>query len=904
MLERFLVAASVLVRGLIIAALSAFICGSLSSVALAAPQGPAAKSNEVLRAVLSNGLRVVIVRNRLAPVVATAVNYLVGSDEAPAGFPGTAHAQEHMMFRGAPGLTVGQLADIGDVMGGNFNANTRESLTQYLYTVPAEDIDIALHIEALRMRAVDDSQEAWDRERGAIEQEVAQDLSNPFYQLYSKIRARLFAGSIYELDALGSKPSFDSTTAASLKAFHDTWYAPNNAILIVVGDVEPAATLAKIHALFDGIPAKRLPPKPVLKLGPVESSQITIPTDQSRATELLAMRLPGLDSPDFPALEVLSDVLGSHRFDLYGLVAQGKAASAQFSLDPLPQGGVGLAAVSFRADGDPAQMETAIRNILNNVRNNGVPAQLVEAAKIQERRQTEFLKNSIAGLASVWSDALALYGLPSPDADLVRIDKVTVAEVNRVAREYLDLDHAISATLLPQSSGGPVTSTASYGGQETIALGQANGEALPDWASALMQNLQPPPATLHPNVTKLSNGLTLIVLPATVSDTVSIYGHIRNRPEVEEPAGKEGVSLLVDQLFPFGTESHDRLGFQEAIDAIGADENAGTNFRIEVLRPDFETGAALLAENELHPAFPVGAFQSVKAQLVAYIERRNSSPAYLAQQGVRVALYPTGDPILRQADTRSMGSLSRDDVLSYYKFAYRPDLATIVVVGNITAGQAKAVISRYFGAWRANGLAPQVDMAIGPPNHSTSLAVPDTSRIQDVVTLAQTLALPRASPDYYALALGNAVLGGGFYATRLSIDLRENAGLVYSVNSDIQANRTRSAFMVRYASDPQSVTEAAAAVGREVANMRSQPVPSEELLKAKAFLLRQIPLRESSVNDIAREFLDNQDLGLPVDESAVAARSYIQLDSAAVQAAFSKWMRPEDFVRISQGPAP
>jgi len=189
-----LVAASVLVRGLIIAALSAFICGSLSSVALAAPQGPAAKSNEVLRAVLSNGLRVVIVRNRLAPVVATAVNYLVGSDEAPAGFPGTAHAQEHMMFRGAPGLTVGQLADIGDVMGGNFNANTRESLTQYLYTVPAEDIDIALHIEALRMRAVDDSQEAWDRERGAIEQEVAQDLSNPFYQLYSKIRARLFAG--------------------------------------------------------------------------------------------------------------------------------------------------------------------------------------------------------------------------------------------------------------------------------------------------------------------------------------------------------------------------------------------------------------------------------------------------------------------------------------------------------------------------------------------------------------------------------------------------------------------------------------------------------------------------------------------------------------------------------------
>ena len=113
----------------------------------------------VLRATLPNGLRVVIVRNTLAPVVATSVNYLVGSDEAPAGFPGTAHAEEHMMFRGSPGLTAEQLADIGSVIGGDFNANTREDLTQYLFTVPAEDLDVALHIEALRMRAALDQRE-------------------------------------------------------------------------------------------------------------------------------------------------------------------------------------------------------------------------------------------------------------------------------------------------------------------------------------------------------------------------------------------------------------------------------------------------------------------------------------------------------------------------------------------------------------------------------------------------------------------------------------------------------------------------------------------------------------------------------------------------------------------------
>src|SRR5690348_12049391 len=120
----------------------------------------------ILRATLPNGLRVVIVRNTLAPVVATSVNYLTDSQETPAGFPGTAHAQEHMMFRGSPGLTADQLADIGSVMGGNFNANTRESLTQYLFTVPAEDLDVALHVEAVRMQGVLDSAADWEQERG------------------------------------------------------------------------------------------------------------------------------------------------------------------------------------------------------------------------------------------------------------------------------------------------------------------------------------------------------------------------------------------------------------------------------------------------------------------------------------------------------------------------------------------------------------------------------------------------------------------------------------------------------------------------------------------------------------------------------------------------------------------
>ena len=159
-----------------------------------------------VRATLDNGLRVVVVRNQLAPVVTTMVNYLAGSNEAPEGFPGMAHAQEHMMFRGSPGLSAAQLSNLIAAMGGNFNANTQQTVTQYYFTVPAEDLALALKIEAVRMQNVLDDQKLWEEERGAIEQEVAQDHSNPMYIFYSTLLSKMFAGTPYAHDALGTRP--------------------------------------------------------------------------------------------------------------------------------------------------------------------------------------------------------------------------------------------------------------------------------------------------------------------------------------------------------------------------------------------------------------------------------------------------------------------------------------------------------------------------------------------------------------------------------------------------------------------------------------------------------------------------------------------------------------------------
>lgn len=875
-----------------------------AAAATAGRTAEADRESGVLRATLTNGLRVVIVRNTLAPVVSTSVNYLVGSDEAPAGFPGTAHALEHMMFRGSPGLSADQLADIGSVVGGNFNANTREGMTQYLFTVPEEDLDVALHIEALRMRALLDSPEEWRKERGAIEQEVAQDVSEPGYVLFEKLRARMFAGTPYEHTPLGTRPSFEKTTARMLKSFHDTWYAPNNAILVIAGDVDPEAALGEVKALFGDIAPKKLPAKPQVRPRPVQAASFTTDTDRPSGTLMIALRTPGPRAADFAALELLSDVLSSRRFDLYGLVPQGKALSADFALDPLPESGLAYAVMSFTSGTDPKALERDVRTILERVAREGVPAELVEAAKLQERSAAQFQRNNIGELASVWSDALALYGLGSPDDDLERIERVTAADVNRVARRYLDLEHAITGVMLPRGSGRPVVSHGGFGGSEAISLGEAHPTALPAWAQKALERLEVPPSTLHPVVSRLPNGLTLIVQSEDVSNTVGVYGHIRNRPETEELKGEEGVGQVLDPLLTHGSEHLDRVAFQQALDAIGAREHAGTDFSVQALAEHFERAVELLADNELRPALPVAAMEIIRGQVAQGVAARNASPGFLTQRSLRTALFPPDDPSLRMATPETVRALTPAAVRNYYARVFRPDLTTIVVIGKVTPAAARTVIEKYFGAWSASGALPAIDLPPAPPNGPGTVAVPDQSRVQDRVVLAQTLGLTRSDPDYYPLQLGNAVLGGSFYSTRLSIDLRKNSGLVYSVNSVLQAGRTRSVYLVEYASDPGNVAKAADMVAREIVSMQETPAAADELTRVKACLLRQLPLTEAGVEQIARGLLGRSDLGLALDEPTTAAKRYIALEAADVQSAFRKWLRPKDLVRVSEGPNP
>jgi zinc protease len=857
----------------------------------------------VLRETLSNGLRVVIVRNSLAPVVTTVLNYKVGSDEAPQGFPGMAHAQEHMMFRGSPSLSAGQLAEIAAGMGGDFDADTQQTVTQYFFTVPSEDLDLALHVEAIRMQGVLDTDQLWDKERGAIEQEVAQDLSNPEYVFYSRLLASVFKGTPYAHDALGTRPSFDKTTGAMLKSFYEAWYAPNNTILVVVGDVQPQQVLATVKGFFGSIPTRKLPPRPDFRLQPMAPETFEFQTDLPYGLTVISFRMPGSDSPDFAAAEVLADVLSSQRSELYALVPGGKALSAGFSLNELLTASLGYAMGAFPRSEDGASLQRQVRTVLAAYLKDGFPAELVEAAKRQEATSAELQKNSVSGLAMAWSQAVAIEGKNSPDDDLKAIERVTAADVNRVARQYLTLDSAVTAILTPQPSGAPVSS-APVGGRESLAPKNITRVALPPWAERTLSKIAVRASTVNPVVSILPNGIKFIVQPEAVSHTVSVYGHVDNNSDLEAPTGQEGVSDLLEQLFSYGTAELDRLSFQKALDDIGANESAGASFSLQVLATQFDRGVQLLADNELHPALPEQAFATVRQQLAAEVKGQLDSPGYLTNRAFHKLLFPDNDPTLRQPTAATVSSVSSQDVRNYYQHVLRPDLTTIVVMGEITPEKAREAVQEYFGEWKGSGPKPPTTLPPVPANKPSFTVVPDTSRVQDLVMLGETLGLTRSNPDYYALELGNHVLGGGFYATRLYHDLRENGGLVYNVSSSFEIGKSRGLYVVHYACDPQNVFTARGIVERDLTTMQMTAVTALELRQAKAMLLREIPLSESSVGRIAAGLISRTTEDLPLNEPTLAARHYLRLTATDVKAAFAKWLRVSDLVQVTEGPAP
>jgi zinc protease len=863
----------------------------------------AGTSITVTRATLANGLRVIVVRDPLAPVVSTMLNYEAGSDEQT--IPGEAHALEHMMFRGSDTLSSSQLMDTMSVTGGNFDADTEDAVTQFYFTMPAQYLDIALRLERSRATGLTLAESQWDEERGAITQEVTQDNSNALYRLFEKMSDRMLAGTPYAKNGLGTVYDFAHTVNATvLRRFYSQWYHPNNAVYVIAGDVDGPSTIERVKALFGSIPAAKLPARPAVTLRPVAAKVYRDSSDLPYTVVLLGYRLPGYDSPDYAASQILLDVLNSQRGELYGLTAGGKALYTGFQSQTFRKTAIGVALGVIPETAKPDDLDAQMRAVIEGYKKNGVPADLVAAEKRREISSLEFNANSISGLASEWSQAVAVQGLNSPDDMKSAFDAVTVADVNRVLRAYFDNSRVIAAYAVPKNNGAMSAGAGGALAKEDNMIPPSKHEPLPSWANSVLSNLQVPVKTLDPTSMILSNGVRLIVQPESITKTVVIVGHINHNTFLEEPAGKRGVGDITGALFPYGTTTYDRIAYQAELDKISATVNAGLDFGVSVLSQDFDRGVQLLADDELHPAFDAKAFAIVQAQAVGELKGQVHSPDHLAEVALNAALYPLGDPYQTFPTPESAGSVTLDDVKAWYAKAFRPDMTTIVVIGDITPDAARATFEKYFGTWTATGEKPHIEPAAVPLNAASQAVIPAQGRVQSSVSLVELLDVTRDDPAWASLQIANTALTGGFYSSILYHDLREVHGYAYSVGSSVDTAKVRSRFSVSYACDPKNIDAAERLVIADLQRLQAHPLSADELLRAKALLLAGVPIEQSSYDGVASLFLAYAQRHQPLDQYVNDGQQVLDATADSVQAAFAKFIRPDAFVRIVTGPGP
>ncbi len=889
-------------RALCFAAIVALI-GSLSGAGRAA--SPIV--DDVLKATLSNGLRVVIVRNTLAPVVSTDMTYLVGSRDDPQNFQGMAHAQEHMMFRGTPNLSTSQLGTIATALGGNFNAETSDTITQFEFTVPASNLDAVLRIESDRMRDILDAQSQWENERGAIEQEVLRDESTPGGDFFRDVQAYVFAGTPYARQGVGTIPAFNRLTGPDLKKFYERWYAPNNAVFVIAGNVDKEAVLAQVRSYFEGIPRRAVPAHPVAHLEPLEQKVIRRPTSLTYPLAALAFRFPGVNSPDFLAAYMLQQILGSPRGPFQPLVDSGQALDAEWISTPyVPEGQIGIATAALAPNANPYDMTKRLETIVRDYAAHGVPQELFETTKRQSIVSQELGRNSISSLANDWATTIALDDEPSIVREQELLAGVTLADVNRAAKRYLDPSHAIIGALTPSSNANQNAPPApAQRGPEKPLDVQGAVTKLPAWGNSLLENVAAPPAAALPSQTRLANGITLIVRPAEISDTVLTYGIARSNAVLEEPPGKEGVANILNAMFAFGTRDRDRQTFQRAQDDLDTQIGAGLSFGMQTTSASFDRAVTLLAEAELQPRFDATTFEAARRRTLEELETSLNSTGTVAQLQLAKKLLPAGDPALRQPTPDSILSVTLDDVRAYYAKTFRPELTTIVVAGNVTPEAAKSAFERAFGGWKTSGDPPSLELpavALNPPGDVRLTA---KSLSQDEVTLAELVGLDRSSPQYAAMRLGNTIFGGGSLGaeqSRLFRDIRQNAGLVYSINSELSADKSRSQFSIEFSSSPGNLDRISRLIDAEIARMQTTPVDDFELSLAKAAVVRRTIVDGAALATIAQALLTDAQNGRPLDQDRLDAQAIIGTSAQSVKDAFASVVRPSGFVKVIVGP--
>lgn len=879
----------------------AFTVATLIPPGLAAAQTVTAQPH-VASKTLANGLRILVVEDHAAAVVETAVWYRFGSLYELPGRTGLAHALEHMMFRGSAHISSGGLDDIVARLGAQMNAETTYDFTHFFFVMPADKLDVALTIEADRMQRALIEQSQWRIERGPVLAEIDGDSSSPFFSLLSAVRQAAYPNSPAGLTPLGRRSDVARATAADIAQYYRAWYAPNNATLVVTGDVNASRVFEIAQRLFGRIPAKRLPnhpsEHPAAAKGKIVESPFPFPYDVVD----IAYAIPGDSEPGEPAVSTLATLINNERGPFYrALVESSVALAVTANADTQLRGGLMHVFIVLNPGRKAAEAQAIFQNTMDQALHGGFDPDLIAAAKRATIAERVLDTDSIGGLADLVGYTYGIVGERVSDEDN-RLAALTPQSILDVARTYLStpsvIGHLSPNAQPPAGSSQKTTASATDNFSSRVPNGPITMPKL------TAQEIRVPTSArskLAPLRFKLDNGLTVLLESRPDRPTLTIRGVIDSSAAFE-PMGKAGIARLASDVANFGSEHDDFATQRRAIDDLGAEVSFGQTFSARGLAKDLDAMLRIVADDEKHPAFPDRYFVQERDQMANSINQEQNISGEAIDRTYAQLLLAPNDPGLRFPTSGSIGQLTRAEVADYTQRHWRPDLTAISIVGNVTLPQARNAVAAAFGDWRSAGPTPGTREPPFPPPHPAHAYI-GTDATDVFIKLGQAV-MARTSPDYDAFTLLNQILAGpGAFESRLMNEMRQKRGLVYNVSSNVSADRDRGDFSIVLSAAPQNVVSAVRFVRSQLVRLQEQPISSTELAQAKTRLVSAALLEEESPGNQVHELLDLQRFGLPLNYYATLNDRYSRITAADVLRVARKYLRPNALIEIYAGPS-
>jgi len=849
--------------------------------------------------VLNNGLTVLVHEDHKAPIVAVNTWYHVGSKNETPGKTGFAHLFEHLMFSGSDDFNHTYINAMERVGATNLNGTTNNDRTNYFENVPTSMLDYALFAESDRMGHLLGvlDQKKLDLQRGVVQNEKRQDENQPYGVTEELLAQNTYPpGHPYSWTVIGSMKDLDAASMSDVQEWFKTYYGPNNVTVVVAGDVTPEVARQKVEKYYGEIPAG--PPIAKQQVWIARRSGTHRGWVQDRVPQARLYRVwnvPQYGSPEEALLDLAAQVLGQGKTSrLYKrLVYKDQIATSATADDDTNEiGGQFDFVLTANPGGDLGKVETAADEELQSFLKNGpTPAEL-QLAKTQILGRYARIVERIGGFGGK-SDVLArcqtYVGNPDCYKDYLKwVKAATPATVKKAAVDWLsDGDYVLEVHPYPTT----------YKTEAKLDRSKEPGLGDP-------MSLKLPPLER----TQLSNGLK-IVLAERHSAPVVNFTLLVDSGYSADPENATGTDSFEQRMLEEGTPTRDSLKIGEELESLSANFNATANLdfsivNLNTLKTTMDKSLDIYADLILHPAFPEKEFKRLQKERLATIQREKVTPQSMALRVVPALIYGKGHPyavpFTGTGTEESVGKMTREDLVKFHETWFRPNNATLLIVGDTTLAEIKAKLEPLFAGWKAGDVPKRNVLHVDEPEKDVVYLIDRPGSGQSVIFGAQ-LAPPQDDPDAIALQLVNGVFGGKF-SSRINLNLREDKHWSYGVRAVLPPARGQRPYISISAVQTDKTKESMQELVKEYKNIAgAKPITQEELKDTQDNVTLGLPGSFETVQQLSGAYSNILEFGLPEDYYNTFTQKALAITPDSANEIAKKYILPDHLVWVVVG---